>query len=93
MASQFNKIPASISDYIREHFEGAFLSKISSSRDKYNKVLFHANISCDHVNYYLTFDADGNLVYTVAEPLEEIMDEESYGWYNEPMEYVSYVNA
>ena len=93
MASKFNTVPPSVSNYIAENFEGAFLSKVYSSKDKQHKTQFHVNISCDHVNYYLTFNAEGVLLYTVAEPLEEILDEESYGWFSEPMENGTYENV
>ena len=70
------RIPAGISDYIRNNFRKEFLSDIRPVQNKNGQLTFHVDISQDNTLYHLQFNDEGTLLIRYTEPLIELYDDE-----------------
>jgi hypothetical protein len=68
-------LPHNISEYIREHFRGSFLSEVKERKDARGHLHYDVEVSHEGMIYTLEFDEQGDLVSKDIE--EAFPDEES----------------
>ncbi|MGZ4033402.1 MAG: hypothetical protein ACXVPU_08270 [Bacteroidia bacterium] len=72
------KIPFGISEYIKKHFEGSFLSEIKEEADNAGQKIFKVDISHENSLYHLKFNSAGSIIEERSEPIWELSDEDEY---------------
>lgn len=77
-ALEENKIPEAISEYIKKHFQGEFLTDIKTAKDNDGAVYYTVDISHENTLYHLEFNAIGKLMSEETEPIMELDDPDEY---------------
>jgi hypothetical protein len=57
-----NKVPYAASKYIREHYRGGYLSKVTPVTTKSGKTIFKVEVTENDVIHHLTFNEEGKLM-------------------------------
>jgi hypothetical protein len=70
-----NRLPSQVSEYIKEHFLGSFLSEVKERRDSHGHVFYDVELTHENLIYNLEFNQSGELVTKTME--EAITDEDS----------------
>lgn len=65
---QLHHLPASINEYIREHFYEDFLAEIREQTGK-DGLYYEVDITKDEILHHLVFNKEGHLISSNSEPL------------------------